>query len=72
MADDACSPLLDPGTVFEGMPAAALLQAWDSSPALIAVTLGRRHRLVYQNRASQTMFGSREIGTPLREAFPEV
>src|SRR5512135_347527 len=72
MTDEGRSPSLGPAMVFFGMPAAALLPAWDSSPALVAVVLGAEHVLVYQNRASQTIFGVRRIGVPLREAFPEL
>lgn len=50
---------------------AAFRQAWDSSPAQITVTQGPRHVLVYQNRASQTLFGARPLGVPVVEAFPE-
>jgi GAF domain-containing protein len=46
--------------------------AWDSSPALIVVTLGPSHRLAYQNRAVQAMFGVRPLGVRLTEAFPEL
>lgn len=46
-------------------------QALDSSPAAIGITFGADHRLAYQNLASQAMFGARELGVPLREAFPE-
>jgi hypothetical protein len=49
-----------------------LLAAWDSSPALVAVTVGPEHILVFQNRASRALFGARELGAPLREAFPEM
>ena len=46
--------------------------AWDSSPALIVVTLGPSHRLAYQNRSVQAMFGVRPLGVRLTEAFPEL
>jgi hypothetical protein len=46
--------------------------AWDSSPALIVVTLGPSHRLAYQNRSVQAMFGVRPLGVRLDEAFPEL
>ena len=46
--------------------------AWDSSPALMVVTLGPSHRLAYQNRSVQAMFGVRALGVRLEEAFPEL
>ena len=46
--------------------------AWDSSPALIVVTLGPSHRLAYQNRSVQAMFGVRPPGVRLTDAFPEL
>jgi serine phosphatase RsbU (regulator of sigma subunit) len=72
MTGDALSPSLGPGVVFDRMTPAALRRAWDSSPALVAVTIGPDHVLVYQNDASQAMFGVRQLGVPLRDAFPEV
>jgi hypothetical protein len=56
---------------FDGIPV-ALRVAWDSSPALVAVTLGPDHALAYQNLASRAMFGTRPAGMPLRVAFPEL
>lgn len=58
--------------MLAALSANVLLDAWDSSPALIAVTLGPEHVLVYQNRASVEMFGTREYGHPLRDTFAEV
>ena len=46
--------------------------ACDSSLALIVVTLGPSHRLAYQNRSVQAMFGVRPLGVRLEEAFPEL
>jgi PAS domain S-box-containing protein len=46
-------------------------RALETSPALVAVTLGAEQVLVYQNRASRTIFGKREFGLPMSEAFPE-
>src|SRR3954464_3681036 len=46
--------------------------AWGSSPALIAVTLGASHRLAYQNRSMQAMFGVHPYGQRLQEAFPQL
>src|SRR4051812_28820337 len=46
--------------------------AWDSSPALIAVTLGASHRLAYQNRSMQVMFGVHPYGLRLDQAFPQL
>src|SRR3954447_9015510 len=45
---------------------------WDSSPALIAVTLGASHRLAYQNRSMQVMFGVHPYGLRLDQAFPQL
>jgi hypothetical protein len=53
-------------------PASAWRAAWDSSPALIAVTLGPGHALIYQNPASSRVFGARVLGVPMAEAFPEM
>jgi hypothetical protein len=60
-----------PGVLYDAEPA-ALQQAWDSSPAIIAVTLGPDHLLAYQNRAAEAMFGARTPGQPLLLAFPEI
>src|SRR3954471_5843354 len=46
--------------------------AWDSSPALIAVTLGASHRLAYQNRSMQVMFGVHPYGLRLDQEFPQL
>lgn len=62
----------DPGAVFDRMLPVTLRQAWDTSPALVAVTLGPEHALAYQNLASRAMFGIRPVGIPLREAFTEL
>ena len=49
-----------------------LRTAWDSSPALISVTLGPQHLLMYQNAASARVFGRRQTGVSLPVAFPEL
>ena len=49
-----------------------LLSAWESSPALVTVTVGPEHVLVFQNAASRSLFGARELGLPLCKAFPEI
>jgi hypothetical protein len=49
-----------------------LLSAWESSPALVMVTVGPQHVLVFQNAASRSLFGARELGQPLCTAFPEI
>ena len=51
---------------------AALRTAWDSSPALVTVTQGPEHLLVYQNDASVRVFGRRPTGVSLLDAFPEL
>lgn len=65
----ACSPSPDP---FADVPAEAWREAWDSSPAVVTVVWGPDQLLVFQNRASEAMFGPRQIGIPLDQAFPEV
>jgi hypothetical protein len=54
------------------LPVGAWRAAWDSSPALIAVTWGAEHALVYQNAASRRLFGDRPAGVPMGVAFPEM
>lgn len=54
---------------FEQLVPAEWRHALESSPAPIAVTIGPRHLLAYQNRASQALFGTRAKGLPLHEAF---
>lgn len=41
-------------------------------PALIAVTYGPGHRTGYVNAAYADVFGTREVGTPARDALPEL
>lgn len=78
MATEAVGEGLDPlgsGAVPDAWslwPASAWRAAWDSSPALIAVTLGPGHALVYQNPASCRLFGARVLGIPMATAFPEM
>ncbi len=57
---------------FEGDVAATLRRAWDCSPALIAVALGRELVLAYQNEASREVFGPRSLRRPILDAFPEL
>ena len=47
-----------------------ILAAFDTSPAAVAVVWGPDHRLIYQNRASRSTFGSKQYGVPLATAFP--
>ena len=49
-----------------------LLSAWETSPALVTVTVGPEHVLAFQNAASRSLFGARELGLPLCKAFPEM
>jgi serine phosphatase RsbU (regulator of sigma subunit) len=51
---------------------AAAEQSWVSSPALIAVTWGPTHLLVFQNDTSCRLVGRRELGQPMHVAFPEL
>jgi Stage II sporulation protein E (SpoIIE)/GAF domain len=46
--------------------------AWVSSPALVAVTWGPSHVLVFQNDVSCRLVGRRELGVPMHVAFPEL
>lgn len=56
---------------IEVLPPAEWLAAWETSPALITVTHGPHHVLVFQNAASRTVFGPRPLGVPLVQAFPD-
>lgn len=47
-------------------------QSWVSSPALIAVTWGPTHLLVFQNDTSCRLVGRRQLGQPMHIAFPEL
>lgn len=48
-----------------------VVAALDVSPAMIAVTVGAQHVLVFQNQASIEGAGRRPVGQPFAEAFPE-
>jgi hypothetical protein len=58
--------------VFDQLPPRAWRSVWDSSPALVAVTLGPEHILAYQNAASSRLFGARPLGMPMKIAFPDM
>ncbi len=47
------------------------LAVWDACPAMIAITIGEEHRLVFQNRASARLFGRRTLEQPFAASFPE-
>lgn len=47
------------------------LAVWDASPAMISITIGEQHRLVFQNRASARMFGRRRLEQPFAASFPD-
>ena len=47
------------------------LAVWDACPAMIAITIGEEHRLVFQNRASAKLFGRRVLEQPFAASFPE-
>ncbi|HEY6794167.1 MAG TPA: PP2C family protein-serine/threonine phosphatase [Kineosporiaceae bacterium] len=56
-----------------GDPAALLgpaRLAWELSPAATCATQGPEHVLVFQNRASLALFGTRPRGVPILTAFP--
>lgn len=69
--------MADPGrdtpmSWFEPRAAATFRAAWEHSPALIAVTVGVKHVVVFQNAASKAVFGDRDLGRPLSQVFPEM
>ncbi len=71
--DPAGSPLEAPDLdLLRSLPFEALQRAWDSSPALVAVTTGPEHRLTYQNLTSQQLFGALPLGVPMLDMLPEM
>ncbi|GAA2745784.1 SpoIIE family protein phosphatase [Kitasatospora cinereorecta] len=46
-------------------------EVFDRAIAVIALTAGRNHRLVYANEAFRDLFGDRPLGLPAREVFGE-
>ncbi|MFL6100290.1 MAG: SpoIIE family protein phosphatase [Actinomycetales bacterium] len=50
----------------------AMRQAWDVSPALVVLTEGPDHLVVYQNPASARLFGTRPLDRPIEASFPEL
>jgi PAS domain S-box-containing protein len=48
------------------------LEVFDPAPVGVVVTRGPEHRLVYTNAVYRTLFGERELGLPLREAFKDL
>ena len=69
---DGRLPLPRAGRSLEGLTPGQLLAAWETAPALVTVTVGADHVHVFQNAASRALFGARELGIPLRTAFPEI
>jgi PAS domain S-box-containing protein len=49
-------------------PGSLALEAFDSSPVAIALTIGQDHRLAYTNVAYRTYFGDRPLGELISEA----
>ncbi|HEY6798420.1 MAG TPA: GAF domain-containing SpoIIE family protein phosphatase [Kineosporiaceae bacterium] len=47
-----------------------LAAAWEYLPAVVGVTVGPQHLVVYQNAASRGLFGPCPPGLPILEAFP--
>jgi anti-anti-sigma factor len=72
MSEDSLRASMSAVAAFERLVPAGWRLALDSSPAPIGVTIGPRHLLAYQNLASQAMFGTRTLGLPLDEVFPEL
>ncbi len=58
--------------LWQALPLSAARAAWDASPLLVVMTEGPEHLLVYQNPASQRLFGPRAPGSPMAQAFPEM
>jgi PAS domain S-box-containing protein len=48
------------------------LEAFDSVPFAIALTLGQDHRLAYTNVAYRATFGDRPLGEPIMEGFRDL
>ncbi|MFB6836891.1 SpoIIE family protein phosphatase [Streptomyces sp. NPDC056361] len=44
---------------------------FDATIAAVALLAGPEHRLIYTNEAFTRLFGSRSVGLPAREAFPD-
>ncbi|MGJ5754856.1 histidine kinase-like protein [Streptomyces puniciscabiei] len=58
-----------PVPAVDELPARDVL---DRVPALVALVHGRDHRIAYVNDAYTAAFGVRPMGTPAREALPEL
>ncbi|GGR79865.1 hypothetical protein GCM10010252_17940 [Streptomyces aureoverticillatus] len=58
-----------PAAGVDELPAREVL---DRIPALVALVHGPDHRIAYVNDAYATTFGTRPIGSPAREALPEL
>jgi PAS domain S-box-containing protein len=43
----------------------------EPAPIGVAITRGHDHRLLFTNRAYRSLFGDRQIGAPIREAFAD-
>jgi PAS domain S-box-containing protein len=48
------------------------LEAFDSVPIAIALTIGQDHRLAYTNLAYRAAFGDRSLGEPISEVFRDL
>ena len=72
MTDDGVGVSPPPDETVETLLPGAWRLAWDTSPALIVITIGPSHLLGYQNSAVQARFGTRPLGVRLDEAFPEL
>jgi hypothetical protein len=63
---------VEPVGGWEQMPLAVMRAVWDSVPTLVVVTTGPEHIVTYQNPTSTKLFGPRQLGVPMVEAFPEL
>ncbi|MEV4476333.1 SpoIIE family protein phosphatase [Nonomuraea sp. NPDC049504] len=48
------------------------LEALDSVPVAVALTIGQDHRLAYTNAACRAYFGDRPLGEPISETFRDL
>ncbi|MFF0537933.1 SpoIIE family protein phosphatase [Streptomyces coelicoflavus] len=48
------------------------LDAFDAALTAVVITHGPEHRIAYTNPSHRNMFGDRPLGTPVREAFPDL
>jgi serine phosphatase RsbU (regulator of sigma subunit) len=51
---------------------AAFERVWRDSPTGVVVTRGTDHRLIYQNQSAVDLLGLLPLGSPVRQALPQV